>query len=102
MNLTVFFLLIEMNSLQNSPVTSSRIDLGKKIFDKDIANIKGEATHQKPTQVACNVVEIPFELMEAPREVDFYFDTIMIRELLCYVYTDSIHCNCGFNANISQ
>jgi hypothetical protein len=73
--------IIRMNSIQNCPVTSSDLDLAEKIFGKDIATIKGKTTRQKPTPVVSDIVDIPPDLMEAQREVDLCFDTVLINEV---------------------
>ena len=59
-----------MNSIKNCPVTTMDIDLADKSIGTDIASLKGQTTHHKPTLVVQDIVEIPCELMEAHQDVN--------------------------------
>ncbi len=73
--------VIQRNAIQDCPVTLEDVELAEKIYGPNVASIKGKTTHQKPTPVRSNLVEIPFPLLEAQRGVDLCFDTMFVNQI---------------------
>ena len=70
--------LIQMNTIQNCPVTGEDVDLAQKIFGPDIASVKGKTTRQKPTPVRTHVVQLPPELKTTQRDAALCIDTLHV------------------------
>jgi hypothetical protein len=56
--------VISSNQIKDCPVTVQDVDVGLKIWGKNIAALKGKTTWGKPNPVAKDFVKVPVELLE--------------------------------------
>jgi hypothetical protein len=55
-------MMIQMNQIKNCPVTVTDVTNAKKIWGPDIGALKGKTTHQTPSRVRQDDIDIPPEL----------------------------------------
>jgi hypothetical protein len=61
--------VIQSSQIKDCPVTVQDIDVARKIWGKNIAELKGKTTWSKSIPVARDYVKVPMELMKLQKEV---------------------------------
>jgi hypothetical protein len=61
--------VIRSNQIKDCPVTTQDIDVATKIWDKNIAALKGKTTQSKTHPVARDYVKVPKELLKLHKEL---------------------------------
>ena len=55
-----FKALLQLNIIQNCPVTVEDMTIAEKIYGQDISSLKGKSTRQKTTPVKQDTIQIPY------------------------------------------
>ena len=61
--------VIQINQINNCPVTVHDVEIAQKVWGKNIASLKGKTTRKKPNVVARYQVKIPAGLIKLHKEV---------------------------------
>jgi hypothetical protein len=61
--------MFRTNGIKDCPVTVQDIDVATKIWDKNIAALKGNTTRRKTIPVVRNFVKVPLDLLKLHKEV---------------------------------
>jgi hypothetical protein len=62
-------------------VVQTDLDLAEKIFEKDVAVLKGKLVRSKPKQVIHDTIEVPRALKEAQSQVKLCIDTFFVNKM---------------------
>jgi hypothetical protein len=73
--------VVQTNQIKNCPVNLEDIKICEKIFGPDIYAMKGKTTRKQPKAVVNDYVEVPKELIDAPKEVVLCLDIMFIDEV---------------------
>ena len=76
-----FKTIINLNAIQDNPITVQDIKMAEKIFGPDISNLKRKTTRKKPLPVIEDYKTIPKELTRAQRDITLCMDTIKVNGL---------------------
>jgi hypothetical protein len=72
--------VIRSNQIKDFPVTVQDIDVGLKIWGKNIATLKGKTTRRETIPVARDYVKVPLELMKLHQEVFLTTDIFFVNK----------------------
>jgi hypothetical protein len=70
--------LLQMNIIQNCPVTVKDVNIADKIFGPDMSSLKGKSTRRKPKPVRRDLIEIPKEIITKHHNVELCMDTMYV------------------------
>jgi hypothetical protein len=73
--------VIRSNQIKDCPVTIQDIDVATKIWDKNIAALKGKTTRSKTQPVARDYVKVPKELLKLHKEVFLTTDILCANKI---------------------
>jgi len=73
--------IIQMNAIQDNPVTLKQVKLAEKIFGPDVGALKGKTVRKKPAPVAPDYIQIPRELTMNHHEVTLCMDGMNVNGL---------------------
>jgi hypothetical protein len=72
--------LLQMNVIQNCPVTVEDVNISENIFGPDMSSLKGKSTRRKPKPVRSNLIEIPKEIITKHHDIDLCMDAMYVNE----------------------
>jgi hypothetical protein len=72
--------LLQMNVIQNFPVTVEDVNISESIFGPDMSSLKGKSTRRKPKPVRSDLIEIPKEIITMHHDIDLYMDAMDVNE----------------------
>jgi hypothetical protein len=67
--------------LTNCPVTMRDVDNANRIFDPDLANLRGKTTRTKPERVRVEYVQIPRDFVQLHKYVTLVADVLFVNGL---------------------
>ncbi len=70
--------ILRQNLIQNCPVTSEDVNIAEKIFGEDIGKLKGKSTRRRPVPVREDWVEIPPEIVETHKNIQYCMDVMYV------------------------
>jgi len=73
--------LVRLNLLKDCPITNSDIIHANKIFDPDLANIRGKTVRRKPEPVQTEYVDIPRVILDVHRYVTLVADVMFVNKV---------------------
>jgi hypothetical protein len=73
--------MVRSNMIKNCSVTSTDIYKAHKLFDDDIATLRGETVRNTPDTVVANYVEIPMEILDMNKAVTIAADVMFVNGL---------------------
>jgi hypothetical protein len=80
--------LLQMNVIQNFPVTVEDVNILEKIFGPDMSRLKGKSTRRKPKPVRSDLIEIPKEIIMKHHNIDLCMDVMYVNECGMLTATD--------------
>jgi hypothetical protein len=72
--------LLQMNVIQNCPVTVEDVNISEKIFGPHMSSLKGKSTRCKPKPVRSDLIEIPKEIITKHHDIELCMDAMYVNE----------------------
>jgi hypothetical protein len=72
--------LLEINVIQNFPVTVEDVNISEKIFGPDMSSLKGKSTRGEPKPVRSDFIEIPKKRITKHHDIDLCMDAMDVNE----------------------
>jgi hypothetical protein len=75
-----FKTVLQMNVIQNCPMTVEDVNISEKLFGPDMSSLKGKSMRRKPKPVRSDLIEIQKEIITKHHDIDLCMDTMYVNE----------------------
>jgi hypothetical protein len=70
--------LVRLNLLPDCPITTADIVNAHKIFDTDLANLRGKTVRRRPEHVSGKIIDIPHQILDNQSNVTLAADVMFV------------------------